>query len=317
MRKAFALAALLLVTLTHAQDNSTAGEITKAEVKILEAKNSGIDVSIADRLLEEAKNNQLEGNEIESRVLARQAYTEAERLILTAEKPYAQWFSTAAFAVLASGGLLYGVRRRKKKQAVIMDALEELNDIGGVIGSAVVRTDGLLIASAFLPAHNAAVVGAMASKAVKDSKTTIRELELGQFEYIVVTASIAQYIAFEKKGAILMVLIEGGLNIGLVLNSIEKKMEKISSLIEPLGIKEEEVHSVIVATIESIQSGPASFIGKKVSIHGCVIHEMEDGQYIITDPTGAISGVSEPGLAGSGTVDGIVQKKDGKMVIEF
>jgi|YelNatPaOPRAMG01_1025707.scaffolds.fasta_scaffold18067_7 predicted regulator of Ras-like GTPase activity (Roadblock/LC7/MglB family) len=112
------------------------------------------------------------------------------------------------------------------------DVLKELEKIGDIIGSAIVRRDGLLIASGLPSEVNARAVAAMAAAIVGTSETSTKELEIGEFQQVVVNASEGQYVAIGAgEEAILIALLRKNANIGLILLEMEKAAKKIEKLV--------------------------------------------------------------------------------------
>jgi predicted regulator of Ras-like GTPase activity (Roadblock/LC7/MglB family) len=112
------------------------------------------------------------------------------------------------------------------------DVLKELEKIGDIIGSAIVRRDGLLIASSLPSEVNARAVAAMAAAIVGTSETSTKELEIGEFQQVVVNASEGQYVAIGAgEEAILIALLRKNANIGLILLEMEKAAKKIEKLV--------------------------------------------------------------------------------------
>ncbi|MGC8812701.1 MAG: roadblock/LC7 domain-containing protein [Candidatus Aenigmatarchaeota archaeon] len=112
------------------------------------------------------------------------------------------------------------------------DVLRELEKIGDIIGSAIVRRDGLLIASGLPSEVNARAVAAMAAAIVGTSETSTKELEIGEFQQVVVNASEGQYVAIGAgEEAILIALLRKNANIGLILLEMEKAAKKIEKLV--------------------------------------------------------------------------------------
>ncbi|MEM5883190.1 MAG: roadblock/LC7 domain-containing protein [Candidatus Aenigmatarchaeota archaeon] len=112
------------------------------------------------------------------------------------------------------------------------DILKELEKIGDIIGSAIVRRDGLLIASGLPSEVNARAVAAMTAAIVGTSETSIKELEIGEFQQVIVNASEGQYVAIGAgEEAILIALLRKNANIGLILLEMEKAAKKIEKLV--------------------------------------------------------------------------------------
>jgi len=118
---------------------------------------------------------------------------------------------------------------KKKELENILKALEE---IGDVVGSAVVRRDGLLIASALPSEVNSKSVAAMAAAIVGTSETSVKELEIGGFNQVIVNASNGQYVSIGAGAeAILVCLLRKSANLGLVLLEMERSAKKIGRII--------------------------------------------------------------------------------------
>jgi len=320
------IAILLLAPLANAQNVSAFLDAQKdlkaAETKIAEAKGAGKRVDQAQALLQEAKRKFIEGDYSKSLELSMKSREEIERALsqrspgIEALPPYVPY----AILLLAAALLAINSRRTsggKKRKDALQDELEDMRMIGGVIGAVVARDDGLLIGSSFLRTQNAGMIAAMSAQVVKNSKITVRELGMEKFQYTMVMAAKAQYVAFEKDSIILLVLVDKDVNIGLILNAVEKRLGRLRSLVDLKGTGEQQLHVTMNASVGQILASPQSFVGKKVSIKGCEIHEMEPGVYVISDFTGAITGYSEADLKGKGSVDGIIQLKKGKPILEF
>ncbi len=118
------------------------------------------------------------------------------------------------------------------EKSELEDVLKELEKIGDIIGSAIVRRDGLLIASGLPSEVNARAVAAMAAAIVGTSETSTKELEIGEFQQVVVNASEGQYVVIGAgEEAILIALLRKNANIGLILLEMEKAAKKIEKLV--------------------------------------------------------------------------------------
>jgi predicted regulator of Ras-like GTPase activity (Roadblock/LC7/MglB family) len=119
--------------------------------------------------------------------------------------------------------------KRKELESILSD----LERIGDIVGSAIVRTDGLLIATGLPSEVNSKAVAAMAAAIVGTSETTVSELNIGEFKEVLVNASDGQYAAIKAgEDCILIALLRKGANLGLVLLEMEKQSKKIARLIE-------------------------------------------------------------------------------------
>jgi predicted regulator of Ras-like GTPase activity (Roadblock/LC7/MglB family) len=120
-----------------------------------------------------------------------------------------------------------------EKRKELEDILKELERIGDIVGSAIVRTDGLLIATGLPAEVNSKAVAAMAAAIVGTSETTVQELDIGKFEQVIVNASEGQYVCLKAgEEGILIALLRKGANLGLVLLEMEKRAKKIARLLE-------------------------------------------------------------------------------------
>ncbi len=119
----------------------------------------------------------------------------------------------------------------KKKE--LEEILHHLERVGDIIGSAIVRRDGLLIASGLPAEVNAKAVAAMAAAIAGTSESSARELKIGEFQQVIVNASTGQYVVLGAgPEAILIALLRKEANLGLVLLEMEKAAQKIARLLE-------------------------------------------------------------------------------------
>ena len=112
------------------------------------------------------------------------------------------------------------------------DVLKNLRKIGDITGSAIVRRDGLLIASGLPTEVDAKAVSAMAAAIVGTSETSAKELGIGDFDEVIVNASKGQYACIGAgEEALLISLLRKEANIGLVLIEMEKAAKNIGRLL--------------------------------------------------------------------------------------
>lgn len=120
-----------------------------------------------------------------------------------------------------------------EKRKELENILKELEKIGDILGSAIVRTDGLLIATGLPTEVNSKAVAAMAAAIVGTSETSVKELEIGKFNQVIVNASDGQYVCIKAgEEGILISLARKDANLGLVLLEMERQAKKITRLIE-------------------------------------------------------------------------------------
>ena len=104
-----------------------------------------------------------------------------------------------------------------EKRKELEDVLHHLERVGDIIGSAIVRRDGLLIASGLPAEVNARAVAAMAAAIAGTSESSAKELKIGEFEQVIVNASQGQYVVLGAGSeAILIALLRKEANLGLV-----------------------------------------------------------------------------------------------------
>lgn len=119
-----------------------------------------------------------------------------------------------------------------EKRKELEDILKALGEIGDIIGSAIVRRDGLLIGSNLPSEVNAKAVAAMAAAIVGTSETSTKELTIGEFNQVIVNASNGQYVSIGAGGeAILICLLKRTANLGLVLLEMDRSAKKIGRII--------------------------------------------------------------------------------------
>lgn len=118
------------------------------------------------------------------------------------------------------------------KKEELQSVLQDLERIGDVIGSAIVRIDGLLIATGLPAEVNSKAVAAMAAAIVGAGETSAKELNIGEFEQVIVNAKQGQYVCIKAGAdAILIALIRKDANLGLVLLEMERQAKRIERLL--------------------------------------------------------------------------------------
>jgi hypothetical protein len=117
------------------------------------------------------------------------------------------------------------------KEEEIRLALEDLKNISGVIGTAVVTSDGLLIYSDLPENVNKRALAAMAAAIVGTGMQVTKELGIGTLNQAIVEAVNGKFISIsvgtEEDSPILSTLVSPKANIGLVLLEMEKAAKKI------------------------------------------------------------------------------------------
>lgn len=118
------------------------------------------------------------------------------------------------------------------KSEELEDILSELTENADIQGGAVASRDGLLMASKLPGDMNEESIAAMAAAIVGTAETSTEELDMGNFNQVIVKASEAQYVSIGAgKEAILMCLLKSESNLGLVLMEMNRAARKINRLL--------------------------------------------------------------------------------------
>jgi predicted regulator of Ras-like GTPase activity (Roadblock/LC7/MglB family) len=118
------------------------------------------------------------------------------------------------------------------KEEELKKILDDFESIGDVIGSAVVRRDGLMIISSLPKEVNSKAVAAMAAAIVGTGETASRELDIGELNQIVVESASGKLISIGAgPDAIFTALVKPKANMGLVLMNMERSSKKIAAII--------------------------------------------------------------------------------------
>jgi len=113
--------------------------------------------------------------------------------------------------------------------------LKELLDRapGDISGAAVLRPDGLMIASALPKEADEKRVAAMGAAMVGTSQRTCDELERGDLNQVVIDGATGKAIlSYAGEKAILAALSPGEVNLGLALLEIERTADKIKEVMD-------------------------------------------------------------------------------------
>ncbi len=120
------------------------------------------------------------------------------------------------------------------KEEELKKALEELKDVSGVVGSAVVTPDGLLIYSDLPENVNKRALAAMAAAMVGTGLQVSKELNIGKVIQVMVEARDGKFISIsvgeEEEAPILSTLVGPRANLGLVMLEMEKAAKKIRKI---------------------------------------------------------------------------------------
>ncbi len=118
----------------------------------------------------------------------------------------------------------------------IKEAVQELRNVNGVNGVALVTCDGLLIYSDLPKDANDKAIAAMAAAIVGTALQVVKELEIGNLSQVMVDAIDGKFISLsiseDEESPILSVLVSPKANIGLVLLEMERTAKKLRKLFE-------------------------------------------------------------------------------------
>jgi predicted regulator of Ras-like GTPase activity (Roadblock/LC7/MglB family) len=117
---------------------------------------------------------------------------------------------------------------RKELEAVLKDLEAEAGDIEG---SAVVRTDGLIVAFAMPRSTDETLVAAMSAALLNIGTRTAKELARGDLEKVIVSGNKGDVVLMGAgRDSILSSTTKTGANLGLVLVEMRKTGSRLSSL---------------------------------------------------------------------------------------
>lgn len=120
-----------------------------------------------------------------------------------------------------------------EKQAELEAVLSHLSEFPDIQGSAIVRKDGLMIASSLPAKFDSRTIAAMTAAIVGTAETSAAELHLGKFPQVIVEAEKGKIIAAGAgTSALLVCLVRATGNLGLVLLEMGRAAERISAKME-------------------------------------------------------------------------------------
>jgi predicted regulator of Ras-like GTPase activity (Roadblock/LC7/MglB family) len=121
----------------------------------------------------------------------------------------------------------------------IENVLKEFEKIKEIVGSAIVRTDGVLIATSLPNKVDSKAVAAMTAAVVGTGETATQELDIGKFEHAVVNASGGKYVCIKAGDeGILISLLKKDIKIESILPELKRKAEKIGNLLKEIKFSE-------------------------------------------------------------------------------
>ena len=96
------------------------------------------------------------------------------------------------------------------------DILAKLNKTAGVRGSMVVNRDGIVAASDLADEADEASIGAVASSILTALEGALKRIKMGKFSRFTITGSEGKVAVVETGQAILLVLLNRDVNMGMV-----------------------------------------------------------------------------------------------------
>lgn len=105
--------------------------------------------------------------------------------------------------------------------------LDRLNKTVGIRGSMIVGRDGIVIASDFGVDVDEPAIGAVASSILSSLEDALRRMNMGQFMRFVITGSENKIALVDARRALLMVLLDREVNLGLVSVEIKDAVDAV------------------------------------------------------------------------------------------
>ncbi len=164
---------------------------------------------------DEAENEDTEDTEVESA----EEYSEDENDSQDSEES-----DKSSSSSTSSGG--------KGKEQKLNEALDDLHEVQSVRGAAVVRRDGLLIASNFSQNFDENQVGAMTASTVGSGETASDALNMGEVNEVTIEAQNGKLISTGAGDeGVLAVMTDADVNMGLIKVEMQNATEKIKRVI--------------------------------------------------------------------------------------
>ena len=118
------------------------------------------------------------------------------------------------------------------KNEQLSELLKELRKTGNIKGSAVISVDGLLIASDIYGADEE-TFAAMSAAMFGSAETAVSELKQGKLAQVIAEAEKCKIISVAAgEKAILIMLTDPKINLGLALLELSRTAKKIESILE-------------------------------------------------------------------------------------
>ena len=120
--------------------------------------------------------------------------------------------------------------------------LAELRRVPDILGAAIARRDGLLIAHALAKSMSPKKIAAMSAAIVGTSEMVAAEMGLGLFFQTIVDSQMGKILATGAgEEALLITIVRTDANMGFVLLSVDKAMRAIAEVIDGMPAAREEV----------------------------------------------------------------------------
>ncbi|NQU79651.1 roadblock/LC7 domain-containing protein [Candidatus Woesearchaeota archaeon] len=121
---------------------------------------------------------------------------------------------------------------QETKKDKLISVLQKLRKVGSIVGSSVISPDGLQIASDIGENIDKDTFAAMSAAMHGAAETAVSELAKGELRQIIVDAEKGKIITISAgEKAILILLAEPGINLGLVLLELGKAARRIADII--------------------------------------------------------------------------------------
>ena len=118
------------------------------------------------------------------------------------------------------------------KKEKLLEILKSLKEVGDIIGSSVISVDGLQIASDLSGNVDADTFAAMSAAMQGAAETAVSELKQGELKQIIIDADKGKLITISAgKKAILVILANPKINLGLALLELGRAAGKISDVL--------------------------------------------------------------------------------------
>jgi uncharacterized protein len=119
------------------------------------------------------------------------------------------------------------------KKEKLNNVLLKLDEVGDIIGSAVVSRDGLLVSLNFKSGLNADTFAAMSATMFAAAETAFLEINMGDVIRVITESKKGKLIAMGAgTNAVVVILVNPNANLGLILIELNKVSEEIKNIME-------------------------------------------------------------------------------------